>query len=672
MTTKAMHTADPDDAGLVAEILDGNREAFRKIVERYQTLISSIAYCATGNMSQSEDLAQETFVTAWKQLAELREPAKLRSWLCSITRFLVSKEFRRRGRDPVHAAESLASVAEWPSPEPLPPDHVISEEEKAILWRSLERIPEMYREPLVLFYREHQSIEAVARDLELSEDAVKQRLSRGRKLLQEEVLAFVAGALKQTTPGETFTLGVMAALPLLLTTAKVATAGVAAAEGGAMAKATGLGAILQGILKAVSGLLGVLSPILLLGGYFGLKMGGDARQSAQQRESVAMFWRIMVGCLAAFVVLPMLVLIFLAIIHVDFSGDLRSRLLHGMTIWLGLMYAVVPASLIWWTRQRRRKVPSQPTREPGVVVDTKKKRRFVLWVVIAMIGTACVLVLCLSDSNWKVRHITAAEVQKMVADGKGKEAEFAIMQQQNGVRYFFITVRENGKPAKISAPVDDTTLALLKEQGIKCPTYVQGRDFEVFGWPGRLLFPFCIFILAIGGVVLLCNPGKFNPQETDAQRTGKVRQMERVANKVFGTVVALALIAAAILLGLMTRWGIHHISGAEARQIIAAHGDVQCEVVQFKDGTGRLLITLTGNRRHPNYSAPTDDLTLALLAENKIPYKTYVQGKDFGYRGPKNWMLLTGSVILTVAAVIILWRVVRKDRTLPTRAGSSV
>ncbi len=325
MTTKAMHTADPDDAGLVAEILDGNREAFRKIVERYQTLISSIAYCATGNMSQSEDLAQETFVTAWKQLAELREPAKLRSWLCSITRFLVSKEFRRRGRDPVHAAESLASVAEWPSPEPLPPDHVISEEEKAILWRSLERIPEMYREPLVLFYREHQSIEAVARDLELSEDAVKQRLSRGRKLLQEEVLAFVAGALKQTTPGETFTLGVMAALPLLLTTAKVATAGVAAAEGGAMAKATGLGAILQGILKAVSGLLGVLSPILLLGGYFGLKMGGDARQSAQQRESVAMFWRIMVGCLAAFVVLPMLVLIFLAIIHVDFSGDLPAE-----------------------------------------------------------------------------------------------------------------------------------------------------------------------------------------------------------------------------------------------------------------------------------------------------------------------------------------------------------
>ena len=164
-----------------------------------------------------------------------------------------------------------------------------------ILWRSLERIPEIYREPLVLFYREHQSIEAVARDLELSEDAVKQRLSRGRKLLQEQFLAFVAGALKQTAPDKTFTLGVIAALPLLATTAKAATATATATKGSAIAKATGAGAFFQTIAA--------LSPILLLGGFFGFKMGGDARQSSQQRESVATFWRIIVGSLAAFIML---------------------------------------------------------------------------------------------------------------------------------------------------------------------------------------------------------------------------------------------------------------------------------------------------------------------------------------------------------------------------------
>ena len=240
MTTEAMQRAELNDAELVAESLDGNRDAFRLIVERYQTLISSLAYCATGNVSRSEDLAQETFVSAWKQLAELREPAKLRPWLCSIARFLISNEFRRQGREPDHAAESLEAVDEWVSPEPLPPDQVISDEEKAILWRSLERIPEIYREPLVLFYREQQSVERVAAALDLSEDAVKQRLSRGRKLLQEQFLAFVAGALKQTSPGKTFTLGVIAALPLLATTAKAATAGAVAAKGSATAKtATG-------------------------------------------------------------------------------------------------------------------------------------------------------------------------------------------------------------------------------------------------------------------------------------------------------------------------------------------------------------------------------------------------------------------------------------------------
>jgi len=665
MTTEAMRTAEFNDAGLVAESLDGNREAFRQIVERYQTLISSLAYCATGNVSQSEDLAQETFVTAWKKLADLREPDKLRPWLCSITRFLISKEFRRQGREPAHAAEPL-EADEWVSPEPLPPDQVISDEEKAILWRSLERIPEIYREPLVLFYREHQSIEAVAQDLELSEVAVKQRLSRGRKLLQEQFLAFVAGALKQTSPGKTFTLGVIAALPLLATTAKAATATAAATKGGAMAKATGAGAFFQAIAA--------LSPILLLGGFFGFKMGGDARQSSQQRESVATFWRIMVGCLATFVALPMLLLIVLNFIPVDFSGDFRQRVLDGMTIWLGLMYAVVPAALILWAWQRRRKFQSQPACEPEVVVNFGKKKRFVLWVIIAMIGTACLLGLVLSDSNNKSQHMTVAEVQKMVADGKGREIQFSISQYQNGSSNFWITLRENGKRTYVSAPVDDATLALLKEQGIKCPTYVQGRDFEVFGWPGRFLPVFCIFILAIGGVVLLRKPGKFNPQEMDAQRTREMQQVERTANKVFGTVVALVLIAISLLL---VRFTLHHIYGqtisvTEARRIIAENKNARAGVIQYNNGSKEMEISIPGHRSYTADITSVYESTLTLLAENKIPYNTAIQGRDFGYRQPNRWLLLSCSFILTAGAVLVLWWAWKKERRLPAPAESRV
>ena len=73
-----MDTMDFSDADLVAQSLAGRREAFGGIVARYQSLICSLNYSATGNLSQSEDLAQDTFITAWKELSKLSEPAKLR------------------------------------------------------------------------------------------------------------------------------------------------------------------------------------------------------------------------------------------------------------------------------------------------------------------------------------------------------------------------------------------------------------------------------------------------------------------------------------------------------------------------------------------------------------------------------------------------------------------
>ena len=197
--------ASLDDAALVTATLAGDRDAFSQIVTRYQALICSLAYNATGSVRQSEDLAQETFVAAWRDLAQLREAAKLRGWLCSNVRHQISRAFSRSIREPAHAAEPLDAAHDFASSDPLPSEQAVSREEQAILWRSLERIPETYREPLILFYRENQSVERVAAALELSEDAVKQRLSRGRKLLQDQVAAFVEGALHRTSPGTAFT-----------------------------------------------------------------------------------------------------------------------------------------------------------------------------------------------------------------------------------------------------------------------------------------------------------------------------------------------------------------------------------------------------------------------------------------------------------------------------------
>jgi hypothetical protein len=95
-------------------------------------------------------------------------------------------------------------------------------------------------------------VEHVASALDLSEDAVKQRLARGRKILQEEVLTFVEGALERSTPGRVFTAGVLAALPAMSTPTKVAGLGAAAAKGGALAKST----LVVGLLTSISGVIG--------------------------------------------------------------------------------------------------------------------------------------------------------------------------------------------------------------------------------------------------------------------------------------------------------------------------------------------------------------------------------------------------------------------------------
>jgi RNA polymerase sigma factor (sigma-70 family) len=228
-------------------------------------------------LGQSENLAQETFLTAWQHLGRLREPGKLRSWLCGIARHLIHDSLRREGRQPLRQAETLEAVQELPAAEPWPSERAISQEEQAILWRSLERIPEPYREPLILFYRESQSVAQTAVLLELTEDAVKQRLSRGRKLLAAEVTAFVEGALRQSAPGRAFTLGVLAALPVFATSASAATVAAAAAQGSAVAKSASLVAVFNALLGPMIGILGA---------YLGVRASLDATRTPRERQFV--------------------------------------------------------------------------------------------------------------------------------------------------------------------------------------------------------------------------------------------------------------------------------------------------------------------------------------------------------------------------------------------------
>jgi RNA polymerase sigma factor (sigma-70 family) len=347
---------DKPDAELVSESLAGDRSAFSQIVVRYQTLISGLAYSATGSLSRSEDLAQDVFVRAWKELPQLREPAKLRPWLCSIARFMISKARRRDQHEPIHSAEPLDQAPELPTIEPWPSEGAINREEEMILWRSLKRIPEPYREPLVLFYREHQSIQRVAAALDLTEDAVKQRLSRGRKLLHQEVLLFVEGALERTNPGPALGLAVMAAIGVGTISAKAATVGTVAMSGKSAATAKGM---------SLFGGVGVAAMFLAaVGGQFAV-LWGRIRSGRSPRER-----RFLAQSTLGFFGWKLLLLIGVFIMMSLDGGALVINSLSDAVPWIGLWIGLLGLWVAYSTWMARRQKAIRLVEETSVVADT--------------------------------------------------------------------------------------------------------------------------------------------------------------------------------------------------------------------------------------------------------------------------------------------------------------
>lgn len=261
--------AQTTDESLVMYSLGGDRDAFCQIVDRYQNLLCSLAYSSVGQVQLSEDLAQETFIEAWKSLANLEDPSKLKAWLCGILRFRMSAHFRKSSNQPTDQADEYTedhAIADENAE--LEQSH-INEQQQALMWQVLSGIDETYREPLVLFYREQQSIEKVASELDLTTDTVKQRLSRGRKLLKEAMSNFVEDGLKRTTPSLVFTVGVMTAISTLAPPAKAATFATGAVKGSSMIK-----------LSTLATLLAVFSGVI--SSFFGLQAALD--QSRTQRE----------------------------------------------------------------------------------------------------------------------------------------------------------------------------------------------------------------------------------------------------------------------------------------------------------------------------------------------------------------------------------------------------
>jgi len=170
----------PVDRELFEQATRGDREAFWRLVLPYRGLIYSVAFGMLHSHERAEDLLHDVLLTAWGALSNLRDPAKLSSWLYAITRNRIMDLARREERLRAALHEQARGAAVVPVREMLEREAWLDRMEA-----SIARLPEPFRVILALKYMNDYSCREIAEILDLSVAAVKLSLFEARKLLRK-------------------------------------------------------------------------------------------------------------------------------------------------------------------------------------------------------------------------------------------------------------------------------------------------------------------------------------------------------------------------------------------------------------------------------------------------------------------------------------------------------
>ncbi|MEW6755396.1 MAG: sigma-70 family RNA polymerase sigma factor, partial [Candidatus Latescibacterota bacterium] len=205
-----MDRATPDEV-LVRAVLQGEPQRFAGLVERYRHAVYAAALARLPVREDAEDVAQQTFVQAFRQLGRLEEPARFGAWVRRIAQREALTVVRQRQRQQRAAVPPAAPV-------PQPDAQLGAAELSERLWHAVLALPGDQRDVLLLHYLDEREVGAIAALLRVRESTVRGRLARGRaKLRQTFDKAFereVREAIQRHGPGRDLVRKVMAALPL--------------------------------------------------------------------------------------------------------------------------------------------------------------------------------------------------------------------------------------------------------------------------------------------------------------------------------------------------------------------------------------------------------------------------------------------------------------------------
>jgi len=168
-----------DDIYYIEKVKEGQTNYFSYIVERYQDIVFSIALKVLRNREDAEEMAQESFIKAYKSLHTFKGNAKFSTWLYRITYNSCISEVRRKK---IHFA-STDEVEIKDETTELNFDEIPEKNREKAIKQALEKLPEDEYTLILLYYFEEQSIEEISKVTKLSESNTKVKLYRARKKL---------------------------------------------------------------------------------------------------------------------------------------------------------------------------------------------------------------------------------------------------------------------------------------------------------------------------------------------------------------------------------------------------------------------------------------------------------------------------------------------------------
>jgi len=182
-----------DEAQMIASIIAGDSQLFHELIRPYERRVYAMALSFLHNEADAEDITQEAFLKAFRNLASFRGEAKFGTWLVSIT--LNEARSRIRHRDTIKM-ESLdespddqghtspALLRDWKE---IPSEALERKEVRLLLHKAIVALPLIYREVFQLRDVEQLSVNEAAAALGISIASVKVRLHRARMMLQKNL-----------------------------------------------------------------------------------------------------------------------------------------------------------------------------------------------------------------------------------------------------------------------------------------------------------------------------------------------------------------------------------------------------------------------------------------------------------------------------------------------------